>query len=115
MAEISSYKVGVTRSHKPGPSRWLTLKLKTPEHGAHSLTLFFYDKEPPSFGYFNKESSCVVVNLPAADFASSYEILKTEKPVFAFFRIDANQHRLLSLDLSTSEEPPGEGPTDTSP
>ena len=115
MPAIVSYKVGVIRSHKPGPSRWLTLKLESATEGAHSVTLFYYDKEVPSFGFLNKETSNLVVNLPCVDFEPTARILQTEKPVFVHYRVHASDHRLLSLDISTSEEPLGEGLVDTSP
>jgi hypothetical protein len=114
MSDIISYKVGVTRSHKPGPTRWLTLKLGTPAEGARSAALYFHDKEVPALGYFNRETSSVVINLPSADFEPTYRILNTEKPVFLHLRVQGDEHRLLSFDISTSEEPLGEGPTDRS-
>lgn len=116
MSPVISYKVGVTRSHKPGPTRWLTLKLESATEGAHTISIFFYEKEAPLLGFVNRETGNLVVNLPLADFAPTYEILKTEKPVYAHYRIHGDQHKLLSLGISTSsEEPVGEGNVDTSP
>jgi hypothetical protein len=115
MPAVVSYKVGVTRSHKHGPARWLKLKLEAEAEGAHEVSLFFYEKEPPNLGFLNRERSLLVANLPAPDFAPIYQILNTEKPVFAHYRIHGDENRLLSLDVSTSEEPIGEGPVDHSP
>ena len=115
MPAIVSYKIGVIRSHKPGPSRWLTLKLEHGGDGAHNVTLFFYETEGPSLGFLNKETKTLIVNLPAADFEPTSRILQTEKPVFAHYRVHGDEHRLLSIDISTSEEPLGEGPVDNSP
>jgi hypothetical protein len=115
MPTVVSYKVGVTRSHKPGPVRSLTLKLDKPSDGATGVTLFFFEKELPAFGFLNRSTSTVVVNLPLADFEPTYHILNTEKPVFTHFRIHGDDNKLLSFDVSTSEEPVGEGPVDTSP
>jgi hypothetical protein len=115
MSAIISYKVGVTRSHKPGPNRWLTLELESATEGAHSVSLFFYEKEAPALGHLNRKNGNLVVNLPLGDFAPTYEILKTEKPVYAHYRIHGDEHRLLSLDISTSSEPVGEGNVDNSP
>jgi hypothetical protein len=112
---IVTYKVGVTRSHKPGPSRWLTLKLESAREGAKAVDIFFYEKEVPALGFLNRETSGLTVNLPLVDFEPIYDILQTEKPVFAHYRIHPSEHRLLSIDISTSEEPLGEGPVDTSP
>jgi hypothetical protein len=114
MSEIISYKVGVTRSHKPGPGRWLTLRLAEPVEGAQTAAMYFHDREVPPLGYLNRESGSVVINLPAADFDPTYRILNTEKPVFLHLRVHGHEHRLLSFDVSTSEEPVGEGPVDRS-
>ncbi len=57
----------------------------------------------------------MVANLPAADFEPTYQILNTEKPVYVHYRVHGDENRLLSLDISTSEEPIGEGPVDMSP
>jgi hypothetical protein len=35
--------------------------------------------------------------------------------VFVTWRLDHSEERLLSIDVSTSDEPPGEGPADRSP
>src|SRR4029453_4144965 len=115
MPAVVSYKVGVTRSHKLGPARWLSVKLESAAEGGQSLSLFFYEKEPPSLGFVTRETGTLVANLPISDFAPIYQILQTEKPVFAHFRTHGAENRLLSLDVSTSEEPIGEGPVDNSP
>jgi hypothetical protein len=115
MPGVVSYKVGVTRSHKRGPSRWLSAKLEAESGGVQTVAMFFYEGEVPSLGYLSRETNQLVANLPAADFEPSYRILMTEKPVFIHFRVHGDENRLLSLDLSTSEEPIGEGPVDLSP
>jgi hypothetical protein len=115
MAAVVSYKVGVTRSHKPGPVRWLSLKLESASEGAQAVSLFFYGDDAPALGFLNRDTGMVVANLPIADFEPTYRILNTEKPVFVHFRVHGDGNRLLSLDVSTSEEPIGEGPVDTSP
>lgn len=115
MPAIVSYKVGVIRSHNHGPSRWLTLKLESAAEGAHSIALFYYDRDAPALGFLNRETRNLVVNLPYVDFEPTARILQTEKPVFAHFRVHASDHRLLSIDISTAEEPLGEGLVDQSP
>lgn len=118
MPAVVSYKVGITRSHKVGPARWLNLKLESSSEGVDavsSVSLFFYEKQPPSLGYLTRDSGILVANLPLSDFAPTYQILNTEKPVFAHYRLHGDENRLLSLDVSTAEEPLGEGPVDTSP
>jgi hypothetical protein len=115
MPVIVSYKVGVTRSQKSGPSRWLSLKFAPSTERAQSMSLFFYEKDAPGMGFHNRETAIVVANLPVSDFEPMYKILNTENPVFAHFRVHSEDDRLLSVDISTSEEPVGEGPVDRSP
>jgi hypothetical protein len=43
-----------------------------------------------------------------------YAILQTEQPVYAHCRLDSEEQRLLSIDISTFEEPLGEGHADHS-
>jgi hypothetical protein len=56
-----------------------------------------------------------VVNLRASDFDATYRILNTEKPVFVHWRTDPEDDKVIGFDLSTSEEPLGEGTPDRSP
>ncbi len=115
MPAIVSYKVGVTRSHREGPVRWLTLKLDGDSDGPSLVSLFFFERQPPGLGYYNRPTNTVVINLPIADFEPTYHILNIEKPVYFFYRLQGSEDRLLSFDVSTSEEPVGEGPSDSSP
>jgi hypothetical protein len=102
-------------SHKPCPSRWLSLKLETAVQGAQAVSLFFYESQASMLGFLNRDTGFLNVNLPLVDYEPIYNILQTEKPVFAHFRLHGDENRLLSLDVSTSEEPIGEGPVDNSP
>ncbi len=106
---VRGYKVGVTRSRDTGPVRWLTLELEKPERELKHVSLFFYEKEPEDLGFVNKETGFVVANLPIADYQPMYHIVQTEKPVFVNWRIESGADALLSIDVSTSEEPVGEG------
>jgi hypothetical protein len=115
MSKIVSYKVGVTRSHKRGATRWLTLRLDPAAEGPRTMTLFFHEEQVSGLGFLNEETSTLVVNFPVADFRPIYEIVQTEEPVYAHYRLDPEDQRLLSLDVSTSEEPLGEGHADRSP
>jgi hypothetical protein len=114
MPAIATYRVGLNRSHKVGPTRWLTLTLESAIDGARAITLFFHEKEVSVFGFLNRQTSRLIANLPAADFEPTYAILQTEKPVFAHYRLDVEEDRLLSIEISTSEEPLGEGHMDRS-
>lgn len=115
MPEVASYQVGVTRSHKPGARRWLTLSFGSGHESPRSASLYFFEKERPELGFLNGEAGTVTVNLPISEFDVIYRILNTEKPVYFYFRIQGIDHRLVSFDLSTSQEPVGEGPADSSP
>jgi hypothetical protein len=112
---IISYKVGANRAVRSGPVRSLTLKLAESEGGIGGVSLFFYEKAPSTLGFVNRQTGFVSVNLPAVDFDPMYRILNTEKPVFVHWRTDPEDEKLTSIDVSTSEEPVGEGAVDTSP
>jgi hypothetical protein len=115
MATIVKYKVGVARAARGGAVRWLILKLAEPEGNLGQVSLFFYEGETPGLGFANRNSGFVVANLPIADFEPTYRILNGERPVFVTWRLDHTEERLISIDVSTSDEPPGEGPVDQSP
>jgi hypothetical protein len=115
MPEIAKYKVGVSRAARGGPVRWMTLKLAAPEGDLGQVSLFFHEGAQPPLGFINRGSGFVVANLPLADFDAAYNLVNIEQPVFVTWRVDASGERLISLDLCTAEEPPGEGPIDLSP
>jgi|tagenome__1003787_1003787.scaffolds.fasta_scaffold20631756_2 hypothetical protein len=112
---IISYKVGVSRAARPGPVRSLTLQLADGEGAISQVAIFFYEKQPSALGFVNRQTSFVNVNLPLVDFEPMYQVLNIEKPVFVHWRTDPEDERLASIDVSTSEEPVGEGPVDKSP
>jgi hypothetical protein len=114
MHTVVSYKVGVSRSGKPGPVRTLTLQMAQAVEGLSQVALFFYEKPPASLGFVNRSTGFVNVSLPLADFDPMYQVLNMEKPVFVHWRTDPEDERLASIDVSTAEEPVGEGPVDTS-
>jgi hypothetical protein len=115
MSTVISYKVGVSRAVRSGPSRILTVQLAEAEDGVGRVSFFFYEKVPTGLGFVNRQTGFVNVNLPIADFEPMYRVLNTEKPVFVHWRTDPEDDKLASIDLSTSDEPVGEGPVDTSP
>lgn len=115
MPRIANYKVGVMRSHEAGPVRWLTLNLAEPEGALSAVSVFFYEKPGAKLGFVNRETGYLVANLPAADFDAMYDLVKTESPVFVTWRLHPDEERLLGIDVSTSEEPVGEGAPDSSP
>ena len=115
MPAIYSYKVGISRAVKGGPVRWMTVQFDEPAGALRQGSLFFYEKEAPNLGHLNHKAGCVVINLPLVDFESTYQVLNTEKPVFLHWRTDPEDDKLIGIDLSTSEEPLGEGTPDRSP
>jgi hypothetical protein len=115
MPAILNYKVGVVRSAKSGPCRWITLAMETPTEGVTSVSMFFHEKVPSQLGFLNEKTGFLTANLAAADFDAIYRICNTEKPVFVHWRLDPDEHRLASIDVSTTEEPLGEGFPDKSP
>jgi hypothetical protein len=112
---VKNYKVGVCRSKANGPARWLTLELVTPVGALRSVSLFFYDEAPRTRGFANDATGHLVANMRTADFDAMYHLVQTEKPVYAHWRLDHSDNSVLSIDVSTSEEPVGEGPVDHSP
>ena len=115
MPAVTSYKVGASRAVRGGPVRWITLQLAAPEAGVKEVSLFFHEGKIGPLGFVNEDTDFVNVNLPVADFDPIYRIINGEKPIFVHWRTDPEDQRLASIDVSTSEEPVGEGPTDTSP
>jgi hypothetical protein len=115
MNAVTSYKVGVSRSARPGPARSLTLQLAVPQGGIAQVSIFFYEKPPGGLGFVNRRTGFVTANLPLADFEPMYHVLNIEKPVFVHWRTDPEDERIVSIDVSTSEEPVGEGLVDNSP
>lgn len=115
MPAILTYKVGVTRAVRGGPVRWITVQLAEPVGEIRQASLFFYDKAPSSLGCLNHKTGFAMVNFLASDFDATYRILNTEKPVFIHWRTDPEEDQLVGFDLSTSEEPLGEGTPDKSP
>jgi hypothetical protein len=115
MPAVTSYKVGVSRAVKGGAVRWLTLQIASPTGGIKEVSAFFWEKPPGKLGFVNRDTGFVCVNLPVSDFDPMYKVLNTESPIFAHWRTDPEDERLASFDVSTSEEPVGEGFPDKSP
>jgi hypothetical protein len=115
MRTVTNYKVGICRSVHGGPARWLTLELSPSDDPVKRISLFFYEKPAGKFGFVNRATGFVVVNLPLADFDPLYKVVNTERPVYAHWRSEAGEEKIISIDVSTSEEPIGEGPVDHSP
>lgn len=115
MAAVTSYKVGTTRAARGGSVRWLTLQLASAEGGIKEVSIFFHEGKVNDLGFANDKTGFVNVNLPTADFDSIYHVVQTEKPIFVHWRCDPEDRKITGFDVSTSEEPVGEGFLDTSP
>ena len=116
MPALVSYKVGVSRSKRGGAARHLTLQLAAPEGKIHAVSLFFCEGKPPTkLGHINEHTGMVNVYMPAEDFDPIYKVLNTEKPVYVHWRCDPEEQQVVSIDISTDEEPLGEGTPDKSP
>jgi hypothetical protein len=111
---VSSYAVSVESDGGGKVLRNLRLQLAATRDGdAPFLDVDFVDKPPDDFIVFATGS--VTVSLAASAFASMYDILRTERPVFA----SAEEVQLLGKTrrrfvLSTGAEPTGEGDVDGS-
>ena len=55
---------------------------------ASAVSLFFYDKEPPVFGFLNRESATLVANLRVQDFEPMFYPVGSEAPVEVVERED---------------------------
>jgi hypothetical protein len=111
---VSSYAVSVESDGGGKVLRTLRLQLAATRDGeAPFLDVDFVDKPPDEFIVFATGS--VNVALATSAFASMYDILRTERPVFA----SAEEASLLGKTrrrfvLSTGAEPVGEGDVDSS-
>ncbi len=118
MAKVSgtvrTYTVSVESDAAGKVLRSLRLQLTATRDGdAPFLDVDFVDSPPDDFIQFATDS--VTVSMAASAFASMYEILRTERPVFAAAEelqlLGRTQRRFV---LSTGSEPVGEGDVDTS-
>lgn len=116
--EISSYAVGTHRQSNASNyhRRFLSLEPRHPTSEFQHIVIYFFVQEQivndPDIGYQTPGSTKYVVGFaPVSDFDAMYNILQTEKPVY--FNWAANSsNRLYWFGLSTTQEPPGEGPRD---
>jgi hypothetical protein len=101
--KVTNYIVEVFNSSTIVDRRRISLKLET----GQSVTLRFVPLQPANWIQilgFN-----VHAFLPLADFDDYYRVLQTEKPLFFNAR---DEPMFLLVDITTSPEPLGEGPSD---
>ncbi len=117
--EIKSYSVGTNRQRNAVNyhRRYLELEPKNPTNQVQHIVIYFFIQETVTgdsdIGYQTPTSSKYVVGFaPISDFEDMYKILQTEKPVYFSWSAD-NNDKLNWFGVSSSQEPPGEGPKDS--
>lgn len=118
--EIKSYFVGTNRQRAAANyhRRWLSLVPKTPTAQVQNIVIYFFVGETitndSDVGYTTPTSSkFVVCYAPISDFEDMYRILQSEKPIHFNWHADA-ANKVQWFQISTNEEPLGEGPKDLS-
>jgi hypothetical protein len=110
---VNSYVVSVESSAGGHASYRIRLNIDVPSGPDQILDVVFVDSPPDDFILF--ATGFVEVGMPVSAFASTYEIVRTERPVFAA----AQETQLFGklrrrFVLSTDPEPLGEGDADAS-
>ena len=112
LREIKSYEVIVQRSAESPIRRVLRLDLKPIRGNPVKTAEISFEPDPKSLG--DLSDSTPLLRLPLDDFDNAYHLLQTEKPVYFSWGFDEGGEKLAWCDLSTTEEPIGEGFTDMS-
>ena len=110
---IDAYRVGVSRRSADSFTRFLFLE-PDPGHsgpGSSGVRIFF-EPNPKEIGRL--AADFVVVTLDPSYFRDMYHLLQTEKPMYFSWGLEEMGTQIAWCDLSTTEEPIGEGFTDWS-
>jgi hypothetical protein len=111
--EIEAYRVGVSRRSTDDFKRFLFLEPDSAYRGpGDSGVRIFFEPGPTEIG--RSAAGFLVVTLELDYFSDMYHLLQTEKPVYFSWGFDEAGEQLSWCDLSTTEEPIGEGFTDLS-
>ena len=111
--EIEAYRVGVSRRSTDNFTRFLFLEPDPGYRGpGESGVRIFFEPEPVEIG--RSAAGFLVLNLEREYFDDMYHLLQTEKPVYFSWGFDEDGERVIWCDLSTTEEPIGEGFADFS-
>lgn len=111
--EIEAYRVGVSRRTADDFTRFLFLELDPGYQGPGSSGVrIFFEPDPAEVG--RSAADFLVVTLSDGYFSDMYHLLQTEKPIFFSWGFEDDGERISWCDLSTTEEPIGEGFTDRS-
>jgi hypothetical protein len=127
--EIEQYTVITSHSSPSSSWRALTLTSVALAHGIRNrATLFYFESASSSIGVVtnvdqpNFNGHNVYAYLRKYDFADSYDMLRSEKPInlnYAYtpseFNPQQGTRNLVWVQMGTGFEPPGEGPQDVSP
>ena len=57
----------------------------------------------------------ITARYPLADFEDAYRLVQMERPLYFAWHVGLGSDEVIEVLLSTSAEPIGEGPADTSP
>lgn len=116
--EIKSYSVGTNRQRSASEyhRRFLSLEPAYPTSQVEHIVIYFFTQETitndPDVGYQTPTSTKYVVGYaPVSDFEDMYRILQSEDPVYFNWAADS-ANKLYWFGVSTTLEPPGEGPKD---
>jgi len=116
--EIKSYYVGSHRQRNASnyQRRWISLVPKTPTSTVQNIVIYFFVGETitndTDIGYVTPTTTkFVVAYAPISDFADMYHILQSEKPVHFYWYADT-ANKVQWFQITTNEEPIGEGPRD---
>jgi hypothetical protein len=118
--EILSYTLTTTREPDGG---WKRLMLQSA--GNHYALLFFLPSAPPFLGTAynidqpNPYPTSAALYWPPDDFDATYDIVRSEKPLFVEYNYDPPGYHpdqpsrsLTNFAIHTGPEPTGEGPLD---
>jgi hypothetical protein len=112
---VTEYRVGTNRSRTNTNAHryYLSLSGFSESGPARSAIIYFWPSKPAdTVGYV--AGSLVVGLLDDGDFASWYDILRTEKPVKLSYveNSSPSENKLWHISIGTTEEAVGEGPKD---
>lgn len=115
VASILKYVVELQYSRGNAPNRWIHLQTDptvNPPPGVAKFLLVFDDATHSSLGSFNSAwGGRVTVYLPLPDFERIRVVLQTEKPVYVYWDVAAD-NQLKYFVFGTTAEPLGEGLVD---
>jgi hypothetical protein len=130
--DIKEYTVLCSQTSAPSvvnSYRALTLTSVALFHNIRNrATLYFFEPPPENLGLVtnvdqpNLNGHQIYAFLRKSDYAEVYDVLRSEKPVRltyfyspSEFNAQQSTRTLLSVQVGTGDEPPGEGPEDVSP